>query len=78
MIPLIKDGSGLTLAGDPELFDYQQLIIEKDMEREVINTFFDYLSQKDWKVLEFPSVASNLQKNVLMEIADQRGSGRFV
>lgn len=73
MIPLIKDGSGLTLAGDPELFDYQQLIIEKDMEREVINTFFDYLSQKDWKVLEFPSVASNLQKNVLMDIADQRG-----
>ena len=73
IIPILKGKSNLILAGDPELFDYQQFIIEKGMEAEVINAFFDYLSQKDWKRFELPSVSNNSQqiKN-LMKIAEER------
>ena len=73
MIPVLEDEFRLTIAGDPELFDYQQLVIQKDMETEVINTFFDYLENESWKYFELASVSNNLQKNILMKIADERG-----
>ena len=73
VVPILKDKSSFILGGDPELFDYQQFIIEKGMEREVITAFFDYISQKDWKTLELPSVLNSSQQiNILMEIAKER------
>ena len=63
----------MILAGDPELFDYQQFVIEKGMETEVITAFFDYLSQKEWKRFDLPSVSNNSQQiKILMKIAEER------
>ncbi|MBR61383.1 MAG: hypothetical protein CL904_01815 [Dehalococcoidia bacterium] len=72
MIPVMECASGMKIAGDPELFDYQQLIIENDMEREVINSFFDYLVDEDWKQLDLSSVSGDSQKDILIEIANER------
>ena len=73
VVPILKEKSSFILGGDSELFDYQQLIIEKGMEREVITAFFDYISEKDWKTLELPSVSNNSQQiNILKEIAKER------
>ena len=70
MIPVMECASGMKIAGDPELFDYQQLIIENDMEREVINSFFDYLVDEDWKQLDLSSVSGDSQKDILIENKD--------
>ena len=73
VIPIVKENSNLKLGGDPNLFDYQDLVIEKGMETEVINVLFDYLAKTKWTTLELPSVPQDsLNTIALMEISKQR------
>jgi CelD/BcsL family acetyltransferase involved in cellulose biosynthesis len=55
--PLLELGESLVLAGDPDLFDYQDIVAVKGRELEVIQALLDYLVDvPNWKTFDLPSV----------------------
>ena len=62
--PLVQHGDSLVLAGDPELFDYQDLVLLKGRELELAGALLDYLADADgqapgWTTLDLPSVPAD-------------------
>jgi hypothetical protein len=57
---LVQHGDSLVLAGDPDLFDYQDLVLLKGREPELAGALLDYLSVdaagSGWATLDLPSV----------------------
>ena len=79
VVPLMSEGDRLVLVGDPDLFDYQDLIVTEGREAEVATALLAYLSDWDsggraWTALELPSVpADSATADALVEAADGGG-----
>jgi CelD/BcsL family acetyltransferase involved in cellulose biosynthesis len=55
--PLLDLGDSLILAGDPDLFDYQDVVVAKGREADVAEALLGYLADvPNWKSLDLPSV----------------------
>jgi CelD/BcsL family acetyltransferase involved in cellulose biosynthesis len=54
---LLDLGDSLVLAGDSDLFDYQDVVLAKGRESEVVEALLGFLSDvPNWKTLDLPSV----------------------
>ncbi len=79
VVPLIQRGDSLVLAGDPDLFDYQDLVLLKGREPELAGALLDYLSGADgqaqgWATLDLPSVpADSATVGAISGAAESRG-----
>ena len=77
--PLISDGDRLLLAGDPDLFDYQDLVLVKGRELELAGAILDFLESRrsgptPWRSLELPSTRVDSPTNeALTAAAHSRG-----
>ncbi|MDD9996030.1 MAG: GNAT family N-acetyltransferase [Dehalococcoidia bacterium] len=77
--PLIRDGDRLLLAGDPDLFDYQDLVLVKGRELELTGALLDFLEGRrygptPWRSLELPSTRVDSPTNeALTAAAHSRG-----
>ena len=77
--PLIADGDRLLLAGDPDLFDYQDLILVEGRELELTGALLDFLEGRRygptrWRTLELPSTRADSPTNeALTAAAHSRG-----
>lgn len=77
--PLLQQGGALVLAGDPDLFDYQDLLLLKGREPELADALLDYLSGADgqaprWTTLDLPSIpADSATIGAITAAAETRG-----
>ena len=77
--PLLRDGDRLLLAGDPDLFDYQDFVLMKGRELELTGALLDFLEAGQygptrWRSLEFPSTRADSPTNeALTAAAKSRG-----
>ena len=74
--PLIRAGDRLLLAGDPDLFDYQDFILAKGRELELTGALLDFLEdrrfgQAPWRSLELPSTRVDSPTNEALTAAAQ-------
>ena len=74
--PLIRAGDRLLLAGDPDLFDYQDFILVKGRELELTGALLDFLEdrrfgQAPWRSLELPSTRVDSPTNEALTAAAQ-------
>ena len=79
--PLLQTGDRLILAGDPDLFDYQDLVFVKGRESELTGALLDHLDSANgtgpaWASLELPSVpADSPNAAAVTAAAEERGYG---
>jgi hypothetical protein len=52
-----EEGPGAVLLGSEDVWDYRDLVIARDAEKEVFADFAEYFSASPWKFIELPSIS---------------------
>jgi len=74
LAPLMRREGKITLLGDEDLYDYNDLLVRRGGEEHFYNLLFDHLKDEEWDALElFPLPAASPTLRLAPELASQRG-----
>ena len=74
LAPLMRRQGKITLLGDEDLYDYNDLLVRQGAEEQFYTLLFDHLKDEDWDILElFPLPAASPTLRLAPELAIQRG-----